>query len=138
MKLTKNKKIILIIIFLLILIISFCVIISNIKKEKKLEKNSSSEEISIPLLGIDRMEATDYTSDLLNSYTSKVQNLLVYAKSNNLKEISLKEFSKTFNIDINEYENSKYECKSDTTMIVFKDNYDKYFYVFDCVKLYFE
>lgn len=132
----NKKKIIIItsiVLITVISIVSFKLIFSKPEKDK--DKTPNLEKPTV-ILGEERLEGTNYISNLMESYTKSVPNLLEYAKNNKIDSMSLKNLSETFKIDIKEFENAEYNCKKDTTMITFKSDYSDYFFSIDCSLFY--
>ena len=134
-KIKNNKKILLMIIALLLFISGIVLICSFAFKKEPINDVPPSNEQDL-LLGQDRLDGQTKVTSILQNYIDSVDNFLIYAKDNNLKEISLEEFSQKFKVDTQEFDDLDYKCNKETTMILIDDSFDNYFFAFDCEKFY--
>lgn len=138
----KNKKKLILIILLVIIILVIAIIsISLINKKNNIPDNipnDNQEELKTPILGEERLNGQTKVVSVIKKYVDSIKNLNEYAKTNNLKEVSLKKLSDEFKFDLKEFNNLEYECQSETTTISFNETYDDYTISLDCKSFYLE
>lgn len=137
MKIKNNKNFLMMIIALLLFISGVILICSFAFKKERIDDIPPSNEQDL-LLGQDRLDGQTKVTSILQNYINGVDNFLIYAKNNNIKEISLEEFSQKFKVDTQEFDNLDYKCKKETTMILIDESFNNYFFTFDCEEFYLE
>ena len=88
------------------------------------------------LFGEEKLNAQTKVTNIIVNYLESIDNIDEYAKTNNIKKISLEKLSKEFKFSTKEFDNLEYKCKKESTMIIFNETFDKYFFTFDCESFY--
>lgn len=136
-KIKNNKNCLMMIISLLLFISGIVLICSFALKKEPINDVPPSNEQDL-ILGQDRLDGQTKVTNILQNYVNSVDDFLIYARNNNLKEISLEEFSQKFKVDTQEFDNLDYKCNKETTMILISESFDNYFFTFDCEEFYLE
>lgn len=101
------------------------------KTEKPISNNQQQK-----LFGEEKINAQTKVTNIIVNYLESIDNIDEYAKTNNIKKISLEKLSKEFKFSTKEFDNLEYKCKKESTMIIFNETFDKYFFTFDCESFY--
>lgn len=88
------------------------------------------------LFGEEKLNAQTKVTNIIVNYLESIDNIDEYAKTNDIKKISLEKLSKEFKFSTKEFDNLEYKCKKESTMIIFTETFDKYFFTFDCESFY--
>lgn len=128
-RIKKPKLIVAILLFLsLACFIAFAIIMVSSSDHSKPDTGK--------LEGQSRIDAENAVTRMINGYVSEVPTILDYSKSKELKMMSIKDLKLNYDVDIHEFEELDYGCSSNTTFIIFDENYEGYKIAIDCKAFY--
>ncbi len=129
----KKKKII---IAILILILGASLLLVGIFfKTQASNPSNNPKEPTDNLLGEDRRLAQKEVVSIIEKYITNNSEIKNYLDKKGDKRITLKELKEELKIDISEFENSKYECIPEYTIIDFSEDYSDYTISLTCEAL---
>ena len=114
------------IICLIILIPVIIFTLTNSKKEEVKEDTLSS------IKGLDRMNAQTSLTSIIKKYLEETPKIKEYVEKNSIENITLKTIKEEFKVDTTSFENSKYGCSLEDTLINFNGSYDNQVILLAC------
>ena len=114
------------IICLIILIPVIIFSLTNSKKEEVKEDTLSS------IKGLDRMNAQTSLTSIIKKYLEETPKIKEYVEKNSIESITLKTIKEEFKVDTTSFENSKYGCSLEDTLINFNGSYDNQVILLAC------
>ncbi len=114
------------IICLIILIPVIIFSLTNSKKEEVKEDTLSS------IKGLDRMNAQTSLTSIIKKYLEETPKIKEYVEKNSIENITLKTIKEEFKVDTTSFENSKYGCSLEDTLINFNGSYDNQVILLAC------